>query len=107
MPGVLAYLVLLFAGVAFFLLHYFALLLLSQRMRSRHPTQWRIIAQDEQGLPVGALRRWVRLQNALRSPVIPALDDGALTRWRNIWRTCPWLAWLCLLAALAMRWIAR
>lgn len=102
----LAYLLLLLAGIAFFLLHYVSAWWLSRRLRSVHPRQWRIIAMSETGEPVGAVRRWLRLQNALRSPVLPALEDSALARGRQLWRIFPWLAWACLIAAFVLRLIA-
>ena len=100
------YLVLLACVVIFFLLHYLALAWLARRLRQAHPKQWQIIARDEAGQPVGVTRRWLRLQNALRSPVLPALGDASLTRVRTLWRVCPWLAWTCLAAAFALRWLA-
>ena len=63
--------------------------------------------QDERGLAVSTPLRWIRLQNALRSPVLPALEDAVLNRWRRLWRIFPLLAWACLIAAFALRWIAR
>ncbi len=103
----LLYLGLLLAGVACFVLHYAALARLAKRLRQTHPDKWKIIAQDERGLAVSAPMRWIRLQNALRSPVIPALEDPVLNRWRRLWRMFPWLAWGCLIAAFALRWAAR
>lgn len=102
-----AYLFLLLLGVLFFALHYLALGRLARRLRTSHRPQWRIIAEDENGRPVGGVRRWMRLQNAARSPALPALGDAVVTRWRQIWRTAPALAWLCLLAAFALRWTLR
>jgi hypothetical protein len=107
MPTGLIYLVLLLGGVLFFALHYFALSRLSRRLREQHPNQWKIIAQDERGLAVSSMARWMRLQNALRSPVLPALEDAVLNRWRTLWRLFPLLAWACLLAAFALRWSSR
>lgn len=103
----LTYLLLLLGGVLFFLLHYIALGRLARRLREKHPDKWKIIAQDERGLAVGTFARWMRLQNALRSPVLPALEDPVLNRWRRLWRLFPMLAWACLLIAFALRWSAR
>ncbi|MGN6741038.1 hypothetical protein [Dyella sp.] len=107
MPLGMLYLGLLLAGVACFLLHYVALSQVARRLREAHPDQWKIIAQDERGLTVSTPLRWIRLQNALRSPVLPALEDAVLNRWRRLWRIFPLLAWACLIAAFALRWIAR
>lgn len=104
MPLGLVYLILLFGGVACFLLHYLALGQLAKRLRERHPDSWKIIAQDDRGLAVSRPMRWIRLQNALRSPVLPALQDPVLNRWRTAWRVFPLLAWLFLIAALVLRW---
>lgn len=101
------YLALLLCGVLFFALHYLALSKLARRLRNQHPDQWKIIAQDERGIAVSTAARWMRLQNALRSPVLPALEDPTLNRWRTLWRLFPMLAWLCLIAAFALRWVAR
>jgi hypothetical protein len=49
------------------------------------------------------MRTWMRMQYALRSPALPALEDASVNRWRAIWRYSPWLGWLCWLGALAMR----
>ena len=103
---VMLYLSLLLAGVVFFLLHFLAQARIASLLRDRHPGQWRIIAETEQGKP-GPLRVWMRLQLALRSPILPALEDTAITRWRRVWRYCPWGAWLCWFAALGMQWMAR
>lgn len=103
----LAYLLLLLGGVLFFVLHYIALARLSRRLRDTHPDQWKIIAQDERGIAVSTFARWMRLQNALRSPVLPALEDAVLNRWRTLWRVFPMLAWVCLIAAFLLRWSAR
>lgn len=107
MPLGLLYLGLLFAGVVCFLLHYVALAKLAGRLRRQHPDQWKIIAQDERGIAFGAAMRWMRLQNALRSPAIPALEDPVLNRWRTLWRIFPLLAWVFLIAAFVLRWSAR
>lgn len=107
MPMAMLYLSLLLGGVLFFAMHYLTLFRLARRLRDHHPEQWKIIAQDERGLAVGRLARWVRMQNALRSPVLPALEDTTLNRWRTAWRAFPLLAWLCLLAAFAIRWTAH
>ncbi|WP_017462780.1 hypothetical protein [Dyella ginsengisoli] len=107
MPLGLLYLGLLLAGVASFLLHYVALGRLASRLRQQHPDKWKIIAQDERGLAVSPPMRWMRLQNALRSPVMPALEDPVLNRWRRLWRILPLLAWAFLIAAFALRWITR
>lgn len=104
MPLGLIYLILLFGGVVCFVLHYLALGRLAKRLRDRHPDQWKIIAQDDRGLAVSRPARWIRMQNALRSPVLPALQDPVLNRWRTAWRVFPLLAWLFLIAALVLRW---
>ena len=104
---VMLYLSLLLVGVVFFLLHFFAQLRIARLLRERHPAQWKIIAETEDGGRPGPLRVWMRLQLALRSPILPALEDAAVTRWRRVWRYCPWGAWLCWFAALGMQWMAR
>lgn len=100
------YLSLLLAGVVFFLLHFLAQARIASLLRARHPGQWQIIAEPEQG-KAGPVRVWMRLQLALRSPILPALEDAAITHWRRVWRYCPWGAWLCWFAALGMQWMAR
>jgi len=100
------YLSLLFAGVVFFLLHFLAQARIARLLRERHPAQWKIIAETETGRS-GILGVWMRLQLALRSPILPALEDAAITRWRRVWRYCPWGAWLCWFGALGLQWIAR
>jgi hypothetical protein len=107
MPLGLLYLGLLFVGVLCFLLHYFALAQLARRLRQQHPDQWKIIAQDERGIAVSTVMRWMRLQNALRSPVLPALEDPVLNRWRTLWRIFPLLAWAALIIAFVLRWSVR
>lgn len=101
------YLSLLFAGVVFFLLHFLAQYRIAVLMRTRHAAQWQIIAEPEGHQKPGLLRIWIRLQLALRSPILPALEDTAITRWRRVWRYCPWAAWLCWFAALSLQWMAR
>jgi hypothetical protein len=49
----------------------------------------------------------MRLQLALRSPVLPALEDDAITRWRRAWRYSLWAAWLCWFGALGIQLNAR
>lgn len=96
------YLTLLTGGMGLFLLSYVAQYRIAARLRRQHPRQWRIIAEPEFGKP-SRLRSWMRLQHALRSAALAALDDRTLDRWQGIWRVTPWLGWLCWLAALAMR----
>ena len=100
------YLCLLLAGVVFFLLHFFAQARIARQLREHHPAQWKIIAETESGRS-GVLGVWMRLQLALRSPILPALEDDTITRWRRVWRYCPWGAWLCWFAALGLQWMAR
>ncbi|WP_158885653.1 hypothetical protein [Rhodanobacter sp. L36] len=100
------YIALLAGGVVFFVLSYIALFMLARRMRTRYPQQWKIIAEPEQGRS-NALRTWVRLQHAVRSPALPALEDKKLNGWRTVWRCSPPLGWLCFLGALAMRFLLR
>ncbi|MFC5740666.1 hypothetical protein [Dyella tabacisoli] len=100
------YLSLLVAGVFFFLLHFFAQVCIARLLRQRHPQQWQIIAVPDNG-KANPLRTWMRLQLALRSPVLPALEDQAITRWRHVWRYAPWFAWICWFGALALQWSAR
>ena len=107
MPLGVIYLGLLLAGVACFLLHYVALSQVARRLREAHPDQWKIIAQDDRGIAVGTAMRWMRLQNALRSPVLPALEDSVLNRWRMLWRIFPLLAWVFLIAAFVLRLSVR
>jgi hypothetical protein len=100
------YLLLLVAGVVLFLLHFLAQYRVASLLRTRHEAQWKIIAEPD-NMPASPLRIWMRLQLALRSPILPALEDAALTRWRRVWRYCPWAAWLCWFAALGLQWMAR
>src|ERR1051325_6211114 len=100
------YLSLLLAGVVFFLLHFFAQLRIAKRLRDHHPSQWKISAETETGR-AGLFGIWMRLQLALRSPILPALEDATVTRWRRVWRYASWGAWLCWFAALALQWMAR
>ena len=99
---IVLYLGLLLAGVALFVLSYAAHFRVAALLRQRYPQQWKIIAEPENGKP-GAMRTWMRMQYALRSPALPALDDPAINRWRRVWRYSPWLGWLCWLGALWMR----
>ena len=103
---VMLYLSLLLTGVVFFLLHFIAQARIASRLREQHPAQWKIIAETERGNP-GPFGIWMRLQLALRSPILPALEDASITRWRRVWRYCPWGAWLCWFAALGLQWMAR
>lgn len=100
------YLSLLIIGVVFFLLHFLAQIRIARLLQQRHPQQWQIIAVPDSGKG-SPLRTWMRLQLALRSPILPALEDNAITRWRQIWRYAPWLAWTCWFGALAVQWSAR
>jgi len=100
------YLSLLLAGVVFFLLHFLAQARIAKLLRDRHPAQWKIIAETERGRS-GPFGVWMRLQLALRSPILPALEDVAITRWRRVWRYSLWGAWLCWFAALGLQYLAR
>ena len=100
------YLSLLIAGVACFVLHFTSQYRIAALLQRHHPREWQIIAEVD-GRPTNLLRTWVRLQLALRSPVLPALEDNAITRWRQAWRYSLWLAWLCWFAALGIQFNAR
>ncbi|RDJ00005.1 hypothetical protein DVT68_04030 [Dyella solisilvae] len=100
------YLTLLVAGVACFVLHFASQYRVASLLRRHHPREWQIIAEAD-GQPTNALRTWMRLQLALRSPVLPALEDGAITRWRRAWRYSLWVAWLCWFGALGVQLNAR
>ncbi|TBR39943.1 MULTISPECIES: hypothetical protein [Dyella] len=100
------YLILLFIGVISFVMHFFAQARIASLMRTRHADHWKIIAERD-GIKLSPLRIWVNLQAALRSPILPALEDVAITRWRRVWRYCPWLAWLCWFAAIGLQWKAH
>jgi hypothetical protein len=107
--AVALYLALLLVGVICFVLYYLAQFRMARLLRERHPQQWKIIAEPEQGRP-SRLRTWMRLQHVLRStqPRLPELlRDAAITRWFRLWRVTPWLAWLCWFAAVFMQWQAR
>ncbi|MFC5580870.1 hypothetical protein [Rhodanobacter terrae] len=99
---IVLYLTLLIGGVGLLLLSYLAQFRLIALLRKRYPQHWQIIAEPEHGR-TSAFRTWIRLQHVLRSPALPALDDAAINRWRQIWRFSPWLGWSCWLAAVAMR----
>ena len=103
---IILYLALLLAGIGLFALSYLAQFRIAALMRSRYPQHWKIIAEPEHG-KASTFRTWVRLQHALRSPALPALDDATLNGWQRIWRYSPWLGWLCWLGALAMRLLLR
>lgn len=96
------YLGLLLAGVGLFALSFIAQWRVAQRLRSAHPRQWQIIATPEHGRAT-AFQVWIRLQRALHSPVLPALEDASITRWRRVWRFGPGLGWICWAAAVGMR----
>ena len=100
------YLSLLLAGVACFLLHFGAQYRIASLLKHRHPNEWKIISESD-GQPTNAIRTWMRLQLALRSPVLPAMGDDSLTRWRSTWRYSLWAAWLCWFAALTVQYTAR
>jgi hypothetical protein len=100
------YLTLLMAGVACFLLHFAAQYRVASLLRRKHPHEWRIIAEAD-GQKTNLLRTWMRLQLALRSPVLPALEDRAVTRWRLAWRYSLWVAWACWFGALGIQLNAR
>lgn len=109
MSIVTLYLALLLSGVVCFVLYYLAQYRIARLLRDRHPQQWKIIAEAEQGR-VGVVRIWMRLQHVLRSaqPRLPELlQDPAITRWFRIWRVTLWLAWLCWFAAVFLQWHAR
>ena len=103
---IVLYLGLLLTGVALFAMALVAQWLVARRLRHNHPRQWQIIATPDGG---GATRLqiWTRLQRALRSPILPALNDAYLTKWRHVWRFGPWLGWLCWAAAVGMRLLLR
>lgn len=103
---VILYLGLLLAGVALFALSLVAQWAVTQRLRKHHPRQWQIIA-DVEGGTATRLQIWTRLQRALRSPILPALEDSRITAWRRVWRFGPWLGWLCWSAAIGMRLLWR
>ncbi|WP_267223012.1 hypothetical protein [Dyella silvae] len=100
------YLSLLMTGVACFLLHFGAQYRVASLLQRNHPREWQIIAEAE-GRPTNLMRTWMRLQLALRSPVLPALEDSAITRWRLAWRYSLWAAWLCWFGALGIQLNAR
>jgi hypothetical protein len=103
---VILYLVLLVGGVCLFMLSYIAQFRIAACLRREHPQQWRIIAEPETG-KASAWRTWIRLQHALRSAALTALDDSRIDRWQRIWRVAPWLGWLCWFGAVAMRLLLR
>ncbi|MGP1666036.1 MAG: hypothetical protein ACTS5I_09040 [Rhodanobacter sp.] len=100
------YLALLLGGVSLFVLSYVAHFRIAALLRQKYPQQWQIIVEPTHG-KVTALRKWMRMQYALRSPALPALGDTSITRWRQIWRYGPWLGWLCWLLAVGMRLLAH
>lgn len=97
------YLGLLLAGVALFGMALVAQWQVVRRLRRDHPQRWQIIAAPDGGKATG-LQVWTRLQRALRSPILPQLQDRHITAWRQVWRFAPWLGWLCWAAAIGMRW---
>jgi hypothetical protein len=102
---IVLYLALLAAGVALFVLSYVAQFRLAALLRRRYPQHWQVIVEPAPGtvFQPSAWRRWTRMQGVLRSPALPALRDASINRWRNLWRSAPWLGWLCWLGALALR----
>lgn len=96
------YLILLLAGVSLFVLSFVAQYRLAALLRERYPQHWQVIEEADRGKP-SAWHRWARMQRVLRSPALPALRDPTINRWRNLWRSSPWLGWLCWLGALATR----
>jgi hypothetical protein len=99
---IVLYLALLVGGVGLFVVSYIAQFRLATLLRKRYPQHWQVIAEPEHG-KTSAFRTWIRMQHVLRSPVLPALGDVTINRWRHAWRYGPWLGWLCWFAALAMR----
>jgi len=99
---IFVYLILLAGGVGLFILSYVAPFRVAALLRQRYPQHWQVIADADQGRH-SALRTWVRMQQVLRSPALPAIGDRSIERWRLIWRWSQWLGWLCWLAALGMR----
>ena len=102
---IVLYLALLTAGVVLFALSCVAQFRLGALLRKRYPQHWQVIVEADQGKASkpSAWRRWVRMQHVLRSPALPALRDASINRWRNLWRSGPWLGWLCWLGALTIR----
>lgn len=103
---IVLYLALLLGGIALFVLSYVAHFRIAALVRQHYPQQWKIIAEPESGEGT-RLRTWMRMQYALRSPALPALNDATIDGWRRVWRYGPWLGWLCWFAALAMRLLAH
>ena len=100
------YLTLLTAGIGLFVLSYVAQFRLATMLRQRHPQQWKIIAQPDEGRP-SAFRTWTRLQHVLRSGAPALFQDRTLSAWHRCWRITPWIAWPCWFAALAVQWLSR
>lgn len=96
------YLALLIVGVGLFTLSFVAQFRLTTLLRKRYPQHWQVIVESDRGKP-SAWRHWLRMQNVLRSPALPALRDSSINRWRNLWRYGPWLGWLCWVGALTIR----
>ncbi|MDE2249701.1 MAG: hypothetical protein KGJ96_14165 [Xanthomonadaceae bacterium] len=103
---IILYLLLLTAGVGLFALSYLALFRLAALLRRRYPQHWQVIVEADRGKP-SAWRTWVRMQQVVRSPALPALGDPDINRWSSVWRYSPWLGWLSWLAALSMRLMLR
>ncbi len=97
----IAYILLLFGGLISFAAHLMAQFRVAHILRHRYPDQWDIVAAPEtRGRRV---RTWARLQRVLRSGIPEMFDDHQLTRWHRCWRYTPWIAWPCLMGALALR----
>lgn len=96
------YLALLASGVGLFVLSYVAPFRVAARLRDHYPQHWQVIVDAAPGR-LSAFRTWVSMQQVLRSPALPALDDTIIRRWRIVWRYSQWVGWLCWLSALAMR----
>ncbi|MEO8747860.1 MAG: hypothetical protein ABI379_09445 [Rhodanobacter sp.] len=103
---IILYLGLLVCGAILFALSFVAQWCVARRMRKQHPRQWQIIAVPEDGRAT-SFQVWIRLQRALQSPVLPALDDAQITNWRRVWRFAPGFGWLFWVVAVGMRLLAH
>lgn len=101
------YIGLLVIGLICFVAHALLPLRIARHLRENYPQHWKVIVDTGGAQLAHGPRLWLRMQNVLRSPAIPAINDAAITRLWRAWRYSQWLAWACWVAALAMQWHSR
>jgi hypothetical protein len=104
---VYVYIGLLLIGMVCFIAYAALPFRIAKRLREDYPQHWQVIVDTGTGASARGPQLWLRMQNVLRSPAIPAIDDRAITRLWRMWRYSQWLAWTCWIAALALQWRSR